>query len=613
MDTVSLFPTAPNDSDSGYSHSFIPAPSNVELNSGQGPVTVPGAYTDLPAISKAHWERIATAFRLPGHYDRVVGRNATSIISIPRTFPFNNNFKGRLWMHVAMTHPQYGLPKHPAFALAATHFLTHNVAFAIMVGCSENQIDSVKYLMQGWGDAVEHPLLMLGICAELHSERLEHLTVKQGNVYQNLLMDVQNSATRNSRDKINWELIEDVRRARERGKRIEAEVNTTRLQISNAVSSSISKLLAQYKAQYDTSSDGSNSTPNQMTADSNTKSMPCSTTSSRSEDASGTNNEIRQALELKIDTTRIFEERLNDILSRLDRLSAECRISVEDISFTTDIIRSELARQEALSSAGNSRLGVVISLIALIYLPLTAVANNDWRDWRYRPVGKGNMPTTDSDLETRLPVVSGYIAIYFPVAIGLTIVTLTSFVHFYCQYGNDPLPDTKLGNHSSNNTQATEQNFKTIPGNLSRAIEKLRRSYHPLTLASSSTYLSPHRETAVQQGQPVPPTDEPPQDSQEPPLNRYTLSRPSRQPILSSSTLESVIESVSLRKSIQRPRSLPSVPVAHFTQQGNNNDSLPHSTTALELDTTGIAMTNEVSAQETERKILSDTPDHKMV
>ncbi|KAJ3578757.1 hypothetical protein NPX13_g1802 [Xylaria arbuscula] len=461
----------------GYCILFIPAPPSVEIAPGPPPVTTPGAYTNFPMISNEQWEKVATAFRLPGHYDKVVTRKVTSLISIPRTKSFNDDFKEKLWMHVAMTHPRYGLPENPAFALAATHFQTRNFTFAIMVGCSARQIRRVKSLVQGWKDAVGHPLLMLGICAELHLERLEGLTVKQANVYQNLLKSVHTNAIGKNDDKFSWRLIEEVRDAREEGKKVEAEVNTTRLQLSNAVSSSICKLLAQY----DTELKPSNDTYSELTRDRKGKSVDRSTASSGStatfngDGASGTTADPQHELELKIETTHLFEERFNDILSRLDRLSAECRISVEGISFTTDIIRSELARQEGQLGSKNAKVGVVISLIALTYLPLTAVASimsmpifqwtYDWRDWRYRPVSLDNTSTTTIGHQARLPVVSGYIAIYFPIAISLVVITLTGFASYYFQYS-----------------------LKTVlKGVFSYIMEKLKRSSHTTSAVSSSS------------------------------------------------------------------------------------------------------------------------------
>ncbi|TGJ87103.1 hypothetical protein E0Z10_g1707 [Xylaria hypoxylon] len=643
-------------------HSFIPAPADIEIEPGPPPVTTPGEYTDLPLISDANWDKVATAFRLPGHYDKVVERKVTSVVSIPRTYSFNGNFKEKLWMHVAMTRRRYSPREYPAFALAATHFQTQNITFAIMVGCSEQQIGKVESLVQGWGDAVGHPLLMLGICAELHLDRLESLTIQQDSIYRNLLNSVQANATSDSNDKFSWELIKEVRNAREESKRVEAEVNTTRLQLSNAVSSSISKLLAQYEAQYDTSRRQNNNTSGRMSADMKGKSTAHYLSSSLS-DISDTDSmvaKLQREWELKTETTHLFEERFNDILSRLDGLSAQCRISVEGISFTTDIIRSELAREEAQIgrreasiSAKNTKIGVAISFIALTYLPLTAVASimgmpifqwtNDWRDWRYNPVGRGNSPTTGTNPEIQLPVVSGYIAVYFPIAIGLMVITLSSFAYYY-------------------NSQGIKKYF-------SRALEKTRRLYHTVAEALAAAlwwlFLRLLNKMIAVQGQLARPKDEPlltlqksstppsqqvssvlqqppsttqsqlqvtSQQQSSPPLQRSSP-RPQRDPetlvpSVSSQTSRAALSDIGPdmelkpisvgRSAISSQGQLSAVVASPSKPQGNNDDHSLHSYREPKLETrpnpaseTGAAKTSDVTDEE--KKILSSTPGHQKV
>ncbi|KAI0428509.1 hypothetical protein F5Y09DRAFT_357694 [Xylaria sp. FL1042] len=672
VDKASLLSNVLNYSNPECFHSFIPAPAQIEIKSGPSPVMSHGKYTALPLISNEYWKRVATAFRLPGHYDKVVTRNKTSIVSVPRTYSFNKDFKEELWMHVAMTRPRYGLPRYPAFALAATHFQTQNVTFAIMVGCSKSQIDKVESLVRGWGDAVGHPLLMLGICAELHLDRLEELTIKQDNIYQKLLNSVKKNATSDSNDKFSWELIEEVRRAREEAKRVEAEVDITKLQLSNAVSSSVRKLLAQYEKPSNTSTEQVNI----MTTDLKGKSTAHSNVSSNCNDADTPIAKLQQELELKIETTHLFEERFNDILSRLDGLSAQCRISVEGISFTTDIIRSELARQEAqvgrkeaLISAKNTKLGVAISLIALTYLPLTAVAsimgmpifqwNNDWRDWRYRPVGQGNPSTTGTDSQTRLPVVSGYIAIYFPIAIGLVIITLTSFARYYYQLDDNLLLNSNSGGNECNNSQARKQRFiTTFIGIFAQILTKLQPSPpHPLppqpssnviAVALSSLFswlrdviitiqgrlvrledilpLNRQKSSTPLSQQTVSSIPQPPSLSQQqsPPPQQQSSLLPQGNPgttVPSGQTskaspgyVETDLEPkpLSLKRSAHSSQKPPSISVASPTRLRDKNEDLSlHPATKQKMGTASTATISDVA--EEEKKILSGTPSHRLV
>ncbi|KAI0810574.1 hypothetical protein GGR55DRAFT_644472 [Xylaria sp. FL0064] len=634
----------------GYCILFIPAPAKVEIKAGPSPVMSHGNYTALPLISNDNWKKVATAFRLPGHYDRVVTRNITSVTSVPRTYSFNGNFKERLWMHVAMTRPRYSLPKYAAFALAATHFQTQNVTFAIMVGCSEDQIDKIESLVRGWGDAVGHPLLMLGICAELHLDRLDQLTIKQDLDYQKLLDEVKGNATSDSNDKFSWKLIDKVRHAREDAKRVEAEVDTTKLQLSNAVTSSVRKLLAQYITLHNDTE----------AADPKGKSPAHSIA------------KLQRELELKIETTHLFEERFNDILSRLDGLSARCRISVEGISFTTDIFRSELARleaqlgrQEASISAKNTKLGVAISLIALTYLPLTAVASimgmpifqwtNDWRDWRYRAVGRSNSSTTGTDSQARLPVVSGYIAIYFPIAIGLIIVILTSFARYYYQLDDNSLLSTNSQGNGRNGAQARKQRFTTTLSGIFRRVlgrsgqsppqpssnsiavalylllpwlrglmiavrcqlVRLKDKF-PLNRQKSSTPSSQQTVSSIpqqppsmsQQQQPPPPQQ---QSSLCPQVDPGTAERADQTLKASSGDVGTDLElkAMSSKRSARASRKIPSISVASPEElQGTNEHHSLHSATEQSMGTASPATSD---ADEEERTILLGTPSHRLV
>ncbi|KAI0530253.1 hypothetical protein GGR58DRAFT_518626 [Xylaria digitata] len=650
---------------------FIPAPADVETEPGPPPVSTQGSYTDFPLINDADWKRIATAFRLPGHYDKIATRGVTSIVSIPRTYSFNEKFKEKLWMHVAMTRPpEKALDlDYDAFALAATHFQTQNTTFAIMVGCSKDQIDKVKSLVQGWKDAVGHPLLMLVICAELHLDRLDGLITEREGAYRKLLNDVQANATSNNNDKFSWELIEEVRSTREKGLRIEAEVNTTRLQLSNAVSSSISKLLAHYRAEYGDSPEQSDNASRYLSADPKGKS-PIYSISSDINDTDSTADELQRERDQKLETLHLFEERFNDILSRLDGLSAQCRISVEGISFTTDIIRSELARQEAqlgrreaLISAKNTKLGVAISFIALTYLPLTAVASimgmpifqwtNDWRDWRYRRVGRSNSPATDTGPENRLPVVSGYIAIYFPIAIGLMIITLASFACYYYRHDDGLLLNTNSGGGNPNDAQASKRH------SLEKS-QQLLASQKPSSMSSTTQVESQvigqqkspppqkHSPSLQQQQQqhPLPMPQMPKQQQQKPQVQQQIQKQPvPPQPQQQSSpdaqqepgtpvppapsqasrvTVGDIktglkLEHPSLEKPVLPLQGQPSAVVALPSKpQGNNGGGLSHSSKGLNLGTklnpapeTSAAKINDVA--EDEKKILSGTPGHQLV
>jgi len=370
------------------------------------------------------WEKIAKAFRLPGHFVKVADRKQTSVISIRRTHRFTH-FREKLWMHTVASDPldpwaftmnasqplQEGEKSWP-FAVAATHFESREFTIAVMVGCSQIQIETVRRLVKGWQDASGHPLLMLGLCAELELDRLDHLIHRQGKAYDQLKTELTSNAASKSPDRFSWELIDKVRAISEESNKIEEEVKTTKLQLFKACSFGITAVIKQHEhgetvcgtnaprlGRSDCDNGPGDGTVGIGYNATEETAVPFVHTATTGNDGDVLAAPTTDDYEIFVETTAMFSERFNDILSRFDGLCSNCRIYVENISFATDIvslflertsfgqidqvlglltvslkIRSQLARQEANTTAKISQLGTAISFVALIYLPMTAVA-----------------------------------------------------------------------------------------------------------------------------------------------------------------------------------------------------------------------------------------------
>ncbi|KAI0893405.1 hypothetical protein F4806DRAFT_505072, partial [Annulohypoxylon nitens] len=348
-------------------------------------------YTDLP-LSEQSWQSLRSvvkAFHLPGHFPMLASRKQTSVISIARTHQFGSK-DGTLWMHTAVTNPDFG---ESPFAMASTHFENRNLTLGVMFGCSDDQVERIQNLINTWEDAMEHPFLMLGISAQLQLDRIVTMVTTSYNDYLEILKKVEKEAQGKGKDRFSWATINEVRSTREKGKMVEEEVQETKRQLSKARQSALDTL----------------------------KTLP-----SQSSQASN-------------ETTYLFSERFHDIIDRLDSMGAKCRIIIEGISYIQ--IRNELSRQESQSSTENAKFATGISLVAMIYLPLTTMATifampifqwtNDWRNIRYRPVNNGstssNSSPSSSNDETASPVVSGYLWIYVGISIGLSFITFLSF------------------------------------------------------------------------------------------------------------------------------------------------------------------------------------------
>lgn len=382
-------------------------------------------FTELP-LTMERWEAVARAFFIPGHFYKVLSRQMTTVTSVPRSCKINVTGGGvqiveDVWMHAAATNPKDGFPN--GFAMAATHIASRCFTYAVMVGCSEQQIRKVTRLVTEWVDGTKHPLLALGICAELHLDRLDTLVTDRALAYSQLRIDLDRDKEAGT---LSWDTIKRVRTTREVSRNVEEEVNTTRLQLAKAHKSSVGKLREDYK-------------PTAPTLPAAFPPAPAPAPPAPAPPGPGQHQ--MPTLEELADTTDLFDERLQDILYRFEGLGAQCRVGVESISFSAEVIRSELARLEgeqaqrlANASANNTAYGTAFAFMAAIYLPTTAVATifatpvfgwaNDWKDWRFQPV----MKTSDGDSGSAdQPVFSGYAWIWLTLSVLLSVLTFAVF------------------------------------------------------------------------------------------------------------------------------------------------------------------------------------------
>ncbi|PMD48055.1 hypothetical protein L207DRAFT_559805 [Hyaloscypha variabilis F] len=349
------------------------------------------------------------------------------------SFIYEGAAPDKLWMHIAMT-SSLG-PNN--FAIASTHVERVHLTLAIMIGCSKGQIKRVQELVQGSEDAIRHPLLMLGICAELLLDRLKELVsdavtkgleTTRNYIYLYTLEATRDDTTRPNayqhKGDVTWDLINQVRARRDQSRRVEEEVKTTKRQLSKALPPALGSLIDR--------SENNDYTDNK--------------------DDRKKNDSVHE-LDQDDEVTNMFTERFADIFDQFDILIAECRISVEDMSFSADMIRSELARPDSKRSAQLTRQdsertrldnersiqeakrSTVIAFVAMLYLPMTAVATifsmpvfqftYDWRDWRFYQVNNSNTTTSPEP-----PVFSGYFWIYFGISISFTLITILGWWRF---------------------------------------------------------------------------------------------------------------------------------------------------------------------------------------
>ncbi|KAH9897538.1 hypothetical protein F4778DRAFT_239029 [Xylariomycetidae sp. FL2044] len=366
--------------------------------------SMPGSILGLP-FSHENWEAILGPFgTLPGHLFKAIARDEVVAWSHWAKHD-EDDIAPSLWMHVSTTHVlDYGAGK---FAVAATHDTATNHTLAIVLGSSTALRHKMMALLLDSGHAIHHPCLLLGTCAELHLEHLNLLVrIKQDDcvdLTDRLERDLD-AATRNgSTDEgITKGLISDIGLRLGETLDVEHEVKATRRRLENVL-------------------------PPEW------RSGQCTT-----------NPEGTSSGEARQDVDHQFQQRFADIFADLDDLTETCRIAIEDLSFMTNVIRSELSRQEARHVGQESKISTVIAFVAMLYLPMTTTAtifampifqwSNDWRDWRYQPVNKGNMSSSSDNNNNGstegLPVFSGYFWIYLSISLGFTLMTIEGWWRF---------------------------------------------------------------------------------------------------------------------------------------------------------------------------------------
>ena len=270
--------------------------------------------TDIP-IDPLKWERLLTSFYLlPGYIVKAATRKLTSITSLTRTY-VDSSSREKLWMQIAMTSPQ----SHDDFALASTHFENAKLTLAIMIGCSMEQIRKVHRLIESAEDCITHPFLMLGICGELHLDRLKKLVSDRVTECNEIIRELErlqkkgHDAQKPIELKVVSSLIAKFRERRVKCKRAEEEVKTTKRQLFKALPPKLRTLL----------------TSTEPSGDDNDNEIG-------PEDSTGESMNGSELEDTDTVVANMFAERFMDIFSHFEGLIADCRIGVEEMSSTAE-------------------------------------------------------------------------------------------------------------------------------------------------------------------------------------------------------------------------------------------------------------------------------------
>ncbi|KAJ8128061.1 hypothetical protein O1611_g5577 [Lasiodiplodia mahajangana] len=367
----------------GYWILFIPRTADV--------FSTPSYFTSIP-VSQANWNKVVRFLSIPKSYGDLVDMRTSLLVSISQD---HEEDEDGIQMSIGTT----GAETENGFAFASTYFKSRQFTCAIMVGCTDFQIEHIGRLLSSARHSSRHPLLMLGIFEELQLSRFEANLSGLQRKYLDLIETLTHELNTPEKDHSNGlESLQGAIDTHETSRVAQQDIENAKFQLE-AVCIKQAEGLDQIE-------NGSS------------------------------------------EFTQFLLKRFNDIHFRLDNLMAQCRLLPESVSFFTGFIQSQVSIQEARISRKNANLANFIAGVALVYLPITGVATilatpifgwtNDWKDVYLHSVvanGQSNGDATDpgsaNAASAGMPVVSGYVWIWVIASIGLYIITLSSYAYIF--------------------------------------------------------------------------------------------------------------------------------------------------------------------------------------
>ncbi|KAK4162971.1 hypothetical protein QBC43DRAFT_290515 [Cladorrhinum sp. PSN259] len=378
----------PNDNRIVYSIAkFVRLTSPVEAQM----MGIPNPHTYLP-LSEDRWRRIAKSFSLGRAIRKAMEDNKTySGFMIRRGVDRDPEELETLEMFTAVitsTDKLYNV------SLSSTYFTKAQLSLAVIFNCDNDQKNLIYRILKASPEVSNHPLLMLGVYAELQRDRMERLVKGVHGARDKLMTSLNMEKGQVSRAAVlTWQASCDFREAIAQAKEAEEVIRDTKRQIEK-----ITKHI-------------------------------------------GDKSEAKKQ-ELFKEATSRFECRFEDICIELEGLMSLCKIVAEDLIYTGGLFMGETSRQNTIKAGLQA---TVIAFLAMLYLPMTSIATifampafqfqNRWWDMAFRyspPHTNGTSPSGNSNGgngKSRDDIASGYFTIYLFVSAFFTYATLR--FHFW--------------------------------------------------------------------------------------------------------------------------------------------------------------------------------------
>ncbi|KAK4175149.1 hypothetical protein QBC36DRAFT_28364 [Triangularia setosa] len=347
-----------------------PAPHSIAENK------FPARLYYLPS-SLPRWQRITKSFHL---HDEINNAILKSIDGGRATYLVHNSLRTYT---AAMSWDESHWDNTNNLAISSIHFEKLNLTVAVIFGCSRHQMERVEQLLAMSPEVKSHPLLTVGLFAELHKDRMRDIVMRAVGECDAAIMQLglnQNSPPVAKRD---FMLSKRLRDFRFRTKMAEEEVRTTK--------GLLQKMIAQVEEEHAL-------------------------------------RNFQDDADFAVSTRR-FRQRFAELEIEFETMMARCRMTFDDMTYSEDLLMTEILSHDAERARDQAKVSTVIAFVAMLYLPITTVATNfampvfsfanDWRDIYFRE--------TDAD---KPPVLSSYFWVYLIVSVTLTAFTVFSWWHY---------------------------------------------------------------------------------------------------------------------------------------------------------------------------------------
>ncbi|GAB1313737.1 hypothetical protein MFIFM68171_03947 [Madurella fahalii] len=378
MSGSSQSPDIGNQTLSGFQVLLSSQPMPLSLN-----LPIPHYYLPIP---EGNWRRITEAFHLHNAICKAMQSNKSY-----SGFLRKQRSDEELEMFTAV---MTSTDRPHNISMSSTYFTKRRLSVAVIYNCNNDQKLRVEELLGDSPEVSSHPLLMVGIFAELQRDRVQKRVTAVNRVGDEIIEEVDRVLVERAEDvKSNsgkiWKFLKILQQCIANSKTAEEEVRAVRRQ------------LEMITRQIETQS------------------------------SAWTQQEF-------IDATNRYERRFEEIKMELDGMMAECRMTAENLTNMAALCMSEHSRLETAKATRLTNASSVIAAVAMVYLPATSLATifampvfdfrNEWWNMHFKVEPSGNGTSSGLEGNDRFPspsgpVLSGYFWIYLILSISLSGIT----------------------------------------------------------------------------------------------------------------------------------------------------------------------------------------------